>query len=196
MDFILEECPEDAGFQSLERHTLRFFRNVKPKLKGWRSTVDNELRPERTTKILHEYDICLSNDNVKAFRLSKVVSKAEEIFKTAASGSLNDVCEARDYLITLITLKTLTHYQQRATDDQTGNSVLLFPRHKRQRDGPAMITLGEKCAGLMEIYVNAIHPLYPAPRGEELFLQKMEPQKGEQTCQEAASVLCEKWCLK
>ena len=82
---------------------------------------------------------------MKAFRDSKIVQKAEDIFENAARGlpmTLDDVCDARDYLITMITLKmdtrpgalekvTLSHYEKRKQTPRqgiqcygTGNAVL------------------------------------------------------------------------
>ena len=147
--------------------------------------MDNELRPQRRNKILHDYDTRLSNEDMKAFRDSKIVQTAEDIFENADRGlpmTLDDVCDARDYLITMITLKTdtrpgalenvtLTHYEKREKDSKTGNSVILVPRQKRQKDGLAMLCL-EKMSQLMHTYVTKIHQQYSGPGSDKLFLQK------------------------
>ena len=148
--------------------------------------MDNELRPQRRDKILHDYDTRPSNEDVKAFRGSKNVQKAEDIFENAARGlpmTLDDVCDARNYLITMITLKkgtraeaienvTLSHYEKRETGSKTGNSVILVPRHKRQKDGPAVLCFEKKMSLWMHRYVTTIHQQYSGPGSDKLFLQK------------------------
>ena len=144
--------------------------------------MDNELRPQRRDKILHDYDTRPSNEDVKAFRGSKNVQKGEDLFENAARGlpmTLDDVCDARNYLITMITLKTgtrpgalenvtLSHYEKRETDPKTGNSVILVPRHKRQKDGPAVLCLGKKMSLWMHTHVTTIHQQYSGP-GSDFF---------------------------
>ena len=81
------------------------------KLKGWRRTVDIDLRPQRTQHILDECDNRLTSDDVENFCQTKQVREAKVILESATESqflSERQLTDARDYLITLITFKTGT----------------------------------------------------------------------------------------
>ena len=48
---------------------------------------------------------------------------------------------------------------------------MLIPEHKRSVDGQAMLALDEELVDLLAIYVEHIHPQFPSPRDDYLFLQ-------------------------
>ena len=48
---------------------------------------------------------------------------------------------------------------------------MLIPEHKRSVDGPAMLALDEELVDLLAIYVKHIHPQFPSPQDDYLFLQ-------------------------
>ena len=110
---------------------------------------------------------------------------AKKIFANARDKSILSIlemCEARDYLITLISLKTgtrpgalenlkMVEYSQASADPVTGHKVLLVPQHKRQADGPAPLSLDDELQELFDIYVKEIYPQFPAPRGDTIFLR-------------------------
>lgn len=90
--------------------------------------------------------------------------------------------EVRDYLLCLITLKigtrpgalghaTLADYKTMHQDPETGHHVILVTHHKRQVDGPAMLSLDNELKSLVDTYVTKMLPRYPAPSDENLFLQ-------------------------
>ena len=134
---------------------------------------------------MNECTYCLQIDDVNAFLSSSVVIKAKKIYAHAKDKhilSTNKMCEARDYLITLISLKTgtrpgalenlkMTEYFEAQEDPVTGHKVLLLPQHKRQSDGPAPLSLDDELHELFDIYVKYIHPQFPTPRGDTIFLK-------------------------
>ena len=65
----------------------------------------------------------------------------------------------------------LQHYKTMRRDPVNGDPVMLIPEHKRSVDGPAMPALDEEPVDLLAIYVEHIHPQFPSPRDDYLFLQ-------------------------
>ena len=63
----------------------RVFANTIPKLKGWRRTVDLDLRPQRTQRILDVCDNRLTNEDVDAFHKSKHVHNTKMLFQKAVN---------------------------------------------------------------------------------------------------------------
>ena len=89
----------------------------------------------------------------------------------------DEICEARDLLICLITIETgtrpgapentqLQHYKTMRRDPVNGDPVILIPEYKRSVDGPAMLALDEELVDLLAIYVEHIHPQFPSPRDD------------------------------
>lgn len=169
----------------LAEDVTRILRNTKEKLKGWRRTVDLEMRPQRNQRLLDECDTRLTIDDVEKFKGSRPVVSARKTFQKAADGmrlTKDEICEARDLLICLITIKTgtrpgalentqLQHYKSMRRDPVNGDPVMLIPEHKRSVDGPAMLALDEELVDLLAIYMEHIHPQFPSPRDDYLFLQ-------------------------
>ncbi len=110
---------------------------------------------------------------------------AKKVFARAEQNCIlncNEMCEARDFLITSITLKTGTRpgelenlkmreFSDAQTDPTTGHKVLLVPQHNRQSDGPAPLAIDSELDHLMQIYVKYIVPQFPPPRGAAFFLR-------------------------
>ena len=111
---------------------------------------------------------------------SFVVVRARQIYVNIHGKrilSINEMCEARDYVITLISLKNgtspgalenmkMAEYLQANADPVTGHKDLLAPQHKRQTDGRAPFSLDDELQELFDIYLKEIYPQFPAPRGD------------------------------
>lgn len=144
-----------------------------------------EGRVEKTQRRMNECTYRLKTEDVNAFLASSVVVNAKKIFANAHEKSILSIfemCEARDFLITLISLKTGTHpgalenlkvaeYFQASADPVTGHKVLLVPQRKRQTDSLAPLSLDDELQELFDIYVKEIYPQFPAPRGDTIFLR-------------------------
>ena len=114
---------------------------------------------------------------MEKFKASRPVMSARTSFQKAADGILltqDEICEACDLLICLITIKTgtrpgvlentqLQHYKTMRQDPVNGDPVMLIPEHKRSADGPPMLALDEELVDLLAIYVEHIHPQIPSP---------------------------------
>ena len=185
LQFVVEERIRTTNLPDLDEDCKRIFRNTIPKLKGWRRTVDLEQRPQRTRRILDECDNRLTRQDVDTFLASPLVVHAKRLFEMANKGfpmTEREIGEARDYLLCLITLKTgtrpgalenasLADYKTMRQDPETGHHVILVTHHKRQVDGPAMLSLDNELKSLVDTYVMKMLPRYPEPRDENLFLQ-------------------------
>ena len=169
----------------LAEEVTKSLRNTKERLKGWRRKVDLEMRPRRNQRLLDECDTRLMIDDVENFKASQPVMSARKTFQKAADGILltkDEICEARDLLICLIMIKTgtrpgapensqLQDYKTMHRDPVNGDPVMVIPQHKQSVDGPAMLALDEELVDLLAIYVEHIHPQFPSPRDDYLFLQ-------------------------
>ena len=111
LQFVVEERVRASEFPPLHEDVRRIFRNIIPKLKGWRRTVDLEGRVNTNQRRMNECTYHLTTEDVNAFLSSPVVVSAKKVYAHAREKqtlSINEMCEARDYLITLISLKTGT----------------------------------------------------------------------------------------
>lgn len=155
---------------------------------------------------MNECTYRLQTDDVNAFLSSSVVANAKKIYAHARDKqilSTNEMCEARDYLITLISLKTGTEpgalenlktkeYFEAKEDPVTGHKVLLVPQHKRQSNGPAPLSLDDELHKLFDIYVKYIHPQFPTPRGDTIFLRNDGTSFQEGTINKRLPEFCRK----
>ncbi|CAH3152891.1 unnamed protein product [Porites evermanni] len=65
----------------------------------------------------------------------------------------------------------MCYYQSMREDPKRGHYVILVPNHKRQMDGPAMLSLNNSLKDILDVYVAEVLPKFPAPQDEQLFLQ-------------------------
>ena len=109
LTFITEKWVRSSTLPTVSADCLRIFRNIIPKLAGWRRTVDLEKCSQRSRRILEECDLRLTTTDVDQFLDSPIVATGKAHFDHASSGrilSMHALCEARDYLLILITLRT------------------------------------------------------------------------------------------
>ena len=87
------------------------FKATLPKLKGWRKTVDLDMKAERSEKRPKECDTRLTTEDINAFTRSKVMLDAGELLERARDGqSLTtlELCLIRDMLLAELTITTGT----------------------------------------------------------------------------------------
>ena len=185
LQFVVEDRVRVTEYPPVDPEVRRIFMNTIPKLKGWRRTVDLEGRAETNQRRMDECTYRLTTDDVKAFLSSPICVNARKIFDKANNKymlTVNKMCEARDYLITMISLKRgtrtgalenlkLQEYSQAKADPNTSHKVLLVPQHKRQSDGPPPLAIDEELEGLFNIFLREIYHQFPAPRGPTIFLR-------------------------
>lgn len=110
LKFVTTERVREGQVPELDEDTVRVFRNTLPRISGWRKTVDVEKKPQRTEDILRECGTRLTSKDVQDFLNCPLVSKTKAMFEREAENilSINEMCDARDYLLTMITLRTGT----------------------------------------------------------------------------------------
>lgn len=93
LQFATTERAQKGLVPELDEDSLRIFRNLIPRLNGWRHTVLVEKNIERTSDILHECDTHLTNEDAEQFLQSDLLANSKDIFKKAALGEMLGVCE-------------------------------------------------------------------------------------------------------
>ena len=158
LNFVTLECVRKGTVPEVHNDALRIFRNTIKRVKGWRKTVDLETRPQRTERLLDECDRTLKTADVEQFLESKAVQLTKDVFTKVEEDQVittAEMCQARDSLICLTTIKTgtrpgalesatLKHYHSMQRDEDTSKLVLLVPDHKRAVVGPALKGMDSK----------------------------------------------------
>ena len=184
LTFVTMDRVRPGQVPDLQRDVLLILRATLLKLKGWRKTVDLEMRPKLSEKRLQECDSQLTNEDVKAFTRSKIAYEAEESLQTAKDGhplTANQLCLVRDYLIAELTITTGTrpgalgnatvaHYQSARPAATSHLRVMLVPDHKRGVAGPAAITFVPTVQQHMDIYLQFVRPQITQAKAGALFL--------------------------
>lgn len=109
--FLTLDRVRPRNVPALAEEVTKILRNTKNKLKGWCRTVDLEACPLRNQRLLDECNTRLTIEDVEKFKASRTVAKARKTFQKAASSmplTRDEICEAHDLLICLITIKTGT----------------------------------------------------------------------------------------
>ena len=154
------------------------------KLKGWRRTVDLEMRPQKNRKRLDECDYRLTTQDVDTFRSSSAMVNACRLLESAGQRNFTmpELCLIRDMIISELTIQTGTRPGALANatihDFTTMREaqvlkmrVMLIPDHKRGVAGPAPVTLTAEMQTKMEAYVTHIRPQFrPSRDVDRLFV--------------------------
>lgn len=135
LQFVVEEQVRVTDFPHVEDDAKRIFRNMVSKLTGWRKTVDLKGKVETNQRRMDECTYRLTTKDVKVFLSCPTVLSAKKIFDKAKSIlTIHKMCEARDSLIMLVSLKTgtcpgafenlkLQEYLNANTDPTTNHSA-------------------------------------------------------------------------
>ena len=131
------------------------FTQLVPALRGWRACVDSYSQDSQLRRYIAECDSLITSADVSNLRNSKPYLEGARLIQMAEAGgklSLRQFTLARDYLLCRLTLATETRpgalNNILVTDYETsrvseGNRIILVPKHKRTKDGPAMIGMDE-----------------------------------------------------
>ena len=183
LNYVTMERVRSGQVPDLPSDVLLILRATIPKLKGWRKTIDLEMRPQRNQKHLDECDYRLTTQDVNSFRLSGVMQNASLLLERSKHQTLSmqELCLVRDMIIAELTIQTgtrpgalafaeLQHFQTMRVDPSTGMRVMLIPDHKRGIAGPAPVTLSQEMYVKMQAYVSHILPQFGSSRDRSLFL--------------------------
>ena len=93
--------------------------------------------------------------------------------------SREEFVAARDLLLFKFTISTRTRpaplnalmKDYETAQESKGNRIILVPKHKRTKDGPAMLGMDPELQQQMAIYVDKIRPKFAVPGEDKLFVK-------------------------
>ena len=154
-----------------------------PALKGWRACIDSFSQDSQLRKYISECDGLITNEDIENLTKSKPYVEGASIIdlaETGASITRRQFALVRDYLLCRLTLATGTrpgaHNNVLLSDYETsrvseGHRIILVPKHKRTKEGPAMLGMDKLMQKEMATYVSKIRPAFANPDEEKLFLK-------------------------
>lgn len=155
-----------------------------PALKGWRATVDNETQDIQHRGHLRECDSMLTPQDIKKLQESKPYAAGMKALMKAKQGetlSLPEFSEARDLLLVKLSLlvgsrpgplENVNLEDYHSAKESGENKIMLVPKHKRSKAGPASLGMDKELQELMEIYVTKLRPQIAEEGEDKLFVKK------------------------
>ena len=171
---------------AVSESTRKIFLDVVEKISGWRTTVAKQRAVLQNERYLKECEHRLTKEDFQAFLKSPVIAKAESLFTPNAKlTGTSQFVQARDYLITRLAVScgtrpkaletaTIENFRQAKRDPEyPGCFVMLVTRHKRQVDGPAIVTMDERLHEFVDVYIRDIRSMVvDSPQENHLFVTK------------------------
>lgn len=181
---------------------------ILPEMKGWQSTVDSETQEAQNQRYLDESEALLTPKEIEALKASKPYIEGVKAIFQAGQGkvlSQQEFTLARDLLLVQFATDNatrpgplnnakLSNYEKADTSD--GNRVMLISKHKRAKDGPAILGMKPDLQELMNIYVTKITPQVAAKEEDHLFVTVEGKQFPEGTIGRRVSAFFEKSKLR
>lgn len=187
---------------------LQTFKTVLPEIKGWRSTVDSQTQDVQNQRFIDETEGILTVEEVQKLKTSKHYSDAEKILWQAEQGKTlkqSEFTTARDYLLTRFAidcairpgpLNNAKVADYDSAESHEGIKVMLVAKHKRAKEGPAILAMLPDMQGFMETYVNKIRPHFTLKEKTKLFVTCDGTGFREGTIGRRLSSFCEKSGLR
>ena len=168
---------------SLSPFLKDIFIQMIPALKGWRACIDSFSQDSQLRKYIAECDALITNEDIARLTRSKPYLEGAsniDLADTGATITRRQFTLVRDYLLCRLTLATgtrpgalnnvlLSDYETSRVSE--GNRIILVPKHKRTKDGPAMLGLDPLMQKEMATYVSKIRPAFAIPGEEKLFVK-------------------------
>ena len=195
LTFVTSKKSNRHAMPPLHESYREAFKELIPSLKGWRSTVDSETQATQFRGHLRECDTLLTSENLVKLKESPPYVQGMKALTQAKEGkqlSLQEFSDARDLLLVKFTMLTGTRPMPLANatlDDyetakeKDGNRIILVPKHKRSKQGPAVLGMDTELQGLMKIYIENIRPQIAAKGVTKIFVkQNGQPFKESRIC--------------
>ena len=159
------------------------FRSLIPALHGWRACVDTYTQDSQLRNYIAECDSLITTEEITNLRSSKPYLEGANLIHMAEHGtklSLRQFTLVRDYLLCRLTLATgtrpgalnnvlVTNYETSRVSE--GNRIILVPKQKRTKDGPAMLGMDPEMQKEMAVFVEKIRPAFANPDEDKLFIK-------------------------
>ncbi|KAJ7386110.1 hypothetical protein OS493_012454 [Desmophyllum pertusum] len=185
-------------------------KELQPEIKGWRATIDAQTQDIQNQRYVDETASLLNADEVVKLRSSKPYVDSERIILQASQGkklSEQEFAKARDFIISRFSIDCATRpgpvnnaklsdYEAAETYDDV--KVMLVARHKRSKDGPAILAMVPDLKEKMDIYLQNIRPQFAQPDEDKIFVTVDGCAFREGTVGRRITNFCEKAgiCLK
>ena len=159
------------------------FNRVIPNLKGWRACIDSFTQDRQLRKYIQECDDLITPEQLEEVKSSIPYTEGEKVIVKASLGkplNKHEFTLARDLIIFKFSIATgarpgalnnalLEDFKTATSND--GKRVILVPKHKRSKDGPAMLGMNEELQLMMSVYVEFIRPQFAMPSETKLFIK-------------------------
>ena len=134
-------------------------------------------------KYIAECDSLITTEEIQKLRTSKPYVEGAAAIKKAEKGgklTLQEFTFARNYLLCTLILATGTRpgalnnvllSDYKTSRVREGNRIILVPKHKRTKDGPAMLGMDPAMQADMATYVTKIRPAFANPGVGQLFVK-------------------------
>ena len=144
--------------------------------------MDSQSQAEKNQRWLDESAGLLTPEEINALKESRPYSDGIKAINEAGQGKIlsqQEFTSAHDVLLVRFTTDNATRpsplnntklsdYEKAETSG--GNRIMLIPKHKRAKDGPAILGMKPDLQHLMEIYVNKIRPQVAETNEDHLFV--------------------------
>ena len=159
------------------------FKRVIPNFKGWRACIDSFTQDRQLRRYIQECDDLITPEQLEEVKSSIPYTEGENVILKASLGKPLNMYEftlARDLIIFKFSIATgarpsalnnalLEDFKTATSND--GKRVILVPKHKRSKDGPAMLGMNEELQLMMSVYVEFIRPQFAMPSETKLFIK-------------------------
>ena len=207
LSYVTNDCYSRFG-PPLQEDNKKVFATVLSEIKRWRSTVDSQTQDVQNQRYLDETEGLLTAEELLQLKLSKPFTEAQKILKQAAVGgelTQQQFTNARDMLIACFAIDaatrrgplnnaTITDYE--AAEVWDGVKVMLVAKHKRAKDGPAILPMLPDLQEFMETYVQKIRPKFANKDEPKLFVTIEGKGFREGTIGRRLTNICEKAGLR
>ena len=182
--FVTSKKSNRDSMPPLHESYREAFKELIPLLKGWRSTIDSETQATQFRGHLHECDTILTSENLEKLKASKPYVQGMKALTQAKEGkelSLQEFLDVRDLLIIKFTMLTGTRLMPLANatledyetaKEKDGNRIILVPKHKQSKQGPAVLGMDSELQELMKIYLEKIRPRVAAEGVNNIFVKQ------------------------
>ena len=159
------------------------FRDLVPSLKGWRATVDASTQDRQVRRYIDECDAIITMKEMQQVKQSEPYTDGERYLLEASEGkklTFQEFTLVRDLLLVKFALQTGTRPAPlnnavlgdfQTAREERGKRIILVPKHKRSKDGPAMLGMNQELQRDMAIYVQKIRPHFANPDEDKIFVK-------------------------
>lgn len=152
-------------------------------LKGLAEHLDNSTQDRQLQKYIEECDELITPAKIGQVKGTKPYVEGEKIIVKASRGvqlSKGEFIQARDLLLLKFSIATgmrpgplnnavLADFHK--AQEEQRNKLILVAKHKRSKDGPAMLAMPPDLQRQMDVYVTFTRPQFAKPGEQKLFIK-------------------------